>query len=134
MGIPGDDLGTAAQDILYGDFSYDAAQNQLVYTLTMLDLSTTTTNMRWTMSSDFGPTTVFVGLSIDETGAQQFEYGTIAVDPATNVNIQTSLGAPDVGEIQGNSIIWRLSLDKINSAVAATFCTPPPTTPPPMRG
>jgi hypothetical protein len=62
MGIPGDDLGTAAQDILYGDFSYDAAQNQLVYTLTMLDLSTTTTNMRWTMSSDFGPTTVFVGL------------------------------------------------------------------------
>ncbi len=117
MGIPGDDLGTAAQDILYGDFSYDAAQNQLVYTLTMLDLSTTTTNMRWTMSSDFGPTTVFVGLSIDETGAQQFEYGTIALDPTTNVRTQTSLGAPDAGEIQGNSIVWRLSLDKLNSAV-----------------
>jgi len=119
MGIPGDDLGTAAQDILYGDFSYDAATNQLVYTLTLQDLSTVTTNMRWTMSSDFGPTTVFVGLSITETGAQSFEYGTIAPDPTTGTRTQTSLGPPAAGQIQGNQITWRLGLDQINSAVGS---------------
>jgi serine protease AprX len=118
-----DEFGTGAQDILSAQFSYDAANQQIVYTMTLADLSTTTTNMAWLQESDFKlpsdpnapPTTLYVSASIDATGAQTFSYGNIVVQ--NNVRNQTDLGAVDAGEIRGNQIIIRLSLDKVNAAV-----------------
>jgi subtilisin family serine protease len=113
----GDQLGTAAQDIRQGTFRFDAATNQLVYTLEVTDLSTLTTHMRWTMASHFGDSEIFVYAETTETGGRTFGYGSIAPDPDTGINTQTDLGVPDSGEILGNSIVWRLGLDKINTAV-----------------
>src|SRR5436190_2062959 len=69
-----DQLGTTAQDIREGRFVYDAGANQVIYTLTVSDASVTTPNMRWSMTSTFGATQVFVTASVDET-ATTFEYG-----------------------------------------------------------
>lgn len=113
----GDQLGTVAQDIRQGDFSYEAATDQLVYTLTLADLSNTTTQMRWTMSSKFGETTLFVAANVTETGARTFQYGKIAPDPNTGINTQTTLGATDGGAFEGQSIVWRLARTKVNDAV-----------------
>ncbi|MGH9787361.1 MAG: S8 family serine peptidase [Candidatus Acidiferrales bacterium] len=117
--LAGDQLGTLAQDIRAGDFDFDAAANQLVYTLTLTDLSTLTPNMRWTISSDFGTTTVFVTAAIDETGAQTFGYGRITTDPTTGLRNQETLGEADGGEIAGNQVRVRLGLDKVNAAVGS---------------
>ncbi|MGH9813644.1 MAG: hypothetical protein ACRD4T_10970, partial [Candidatus Acidiferrales bacterium] len=117
--LAGDQLGTLAQDIRAGDFDFDAAANQLVYTLTLTDLSTLTPNMRWTMSSDFGTTTVFVTAAIAETGGQTFGYGRITTDPTTGLRNQESLGEADGGEIAGNQVRVRLGLDKVNAAVGS---------------
>lgn len=117
IGAPGSQLGTNAQDIRSGRFDYDAATNELVYTLTLTDTSTTTTNMRWTMSSNFGPTNIFVHANVTETGAHTFGYGSVAPDPDTGVNTQTNLGPTDLGEIGDNRITWRLNLEKIDDAV-----------------
>jgi hypothetical protein len=114
----GDQLGTVAQDIRVGDFDYDAAANQLVYRLSLEDLSTTTTNMRWTIQSNFGATTVFVAANITETGTQTFQYGRIFID-ANGIRQQETLGTPDAGEISGNQVVIRLGLDKINAAVGS---------------
>ncbi|PYS87322.1 MAG: hypothetical protein DMF62_12830 [Acidobacteria bacterium] len=104
---PADDqLGTTAQDIREGRFVYDAGANQVIYTLTVSDASVTTPNMRWSMTSTFGATQVFVTASVDET-ATTFEYGKITI------------GAVDFGEINGNVITIKLSLDKISAAVGA---------------
>ena len=120
----GDQLGTDAQDLLSGEYKYDAAANQIVFTLAMTSLSTTTTNMHWIQELNFknpadpnAPTTLlYVTTAIDDpvTGPQ-FSYGTIA--NTSGVNVQTDLGATDSGQIVGNQIIVRLSVDKINAAV-----------------
>ncbi len=112
-----DQLGTTAQDIRTGKFAYDAAANQIVYTLTLADLSVKTPNMRWTMTSTFGTTEIFVTASIDET-ANTFEYGRFTV-LATGTRNQETIGAVDSGTISGNQIIIRLGIDKINAAVGA---------------
>jgi subtilisin family serine protease len=112
-----DQSGTTAQDIRAGRFAYDAATNQLVYALTVADLSVTTPNMRWTMSSTFGATEVYVTASVDEA-ATTYEYGKITT-LATGTRNQESLGAADSGEIIGNQIVVRLSLDKVNGAVGS---------------
>jgi len=114
-----DQIGTTAQDILSGDFSYDASARQIVYTLTLADLSTRTPNDRWTMNSNFGATTVFVTAAITETGATTFSYGRITTLPTGTRNQQT-LGPADSGEIRGNQVIVRLSIDKVNAAVGAS--------------
>lgn len=111
----GDHFGVGAQDIRSADFSYDAVKRQLVYTMTLGDLSTKTPNMRWTLTSRFGETDVFVTASIDEL-ATTYEYGTITTLP-TGTRNQESVGATDSGQMNGNQIIIRLSLDKINAAV-----------------
>lgn len=110
-----DQLGTTAQDIREGYFSYDAAADQIVYRLVLTDASVRTPNMRWTMTSAFGPTEIFVSASVDET-ATTFEYGRITT-LATGTQNQESLGAADSGEINGNEITIRLGLDKINTAL-----------------
>lgn len=112
-----DQLGTTAQDIRTAKFAYDAAANQIVYTLSVADLSVQTPNMRWTLTSTFGATDVFVTASIDET-ATTFEYGKITT-LATGTQNQETIGAVDAGEIRGNEIIIRLSIAKINAAVGA---------------
>jgi len=114
----GDQLGTNAQDIISGDFAYDSAARQIVYSLTLADLSQKTPDNRWTMSSDFGTTTVFVTTAIDETGAITFNYGKITT-LATGTRNQSTLGPADSGQISGNTIIVRVSIDKINAAVGS---------------
>jgi serine protease AprX len=114
----GDQFGTNAQDILTGDFVYDPVARQIVYTLTLFDLSQRTANNRWTMSSDFGTTTIFVTTAIDETGAVTFNYGKITT-LATGTRNQSTLGPADSGQIQGNQIIVRVSIDKVNLAVGS---------------
>ena len=110
-----DQMGTTAQDIRQGKFSYDAVSNQVVYTLTLSDLSVRTPNMRWSMISKFGATEVYVTASVDET-ATTYEYGKITA-LATGTRNQETIGAVDSGVIQGNQIIIRLGLNKINQAV-----------------
>lgn len=112
-----DQLGTTAQDIREAYFRYDAAANQIVYRLIVSDASVRTPNMRWTMTSAFGATEVFVTASVDET-ATTFEYGKITT-LATGTQNQETIGAADFGEINGNEITIKLSLDKVNSAVDA---------------
>ena len=112
-----DQLGTTAQDIREAYFRYDATANQIVYRLRVSDMSVTTPNMRWTMTSAFGATEVFVTASIDET-ATTFEYGKITTLPTGTQN-QETIGAVDFGEINGNEITIKLSLDKVNSAVGS---------------
>jgi subtilisin family serine protease len=112
-----DQLGTTAQDIREAKFKYDAAANQIIYSLTVADLSVKTPNMRWTMTSSFGQTQIFVTASVDET-ANTFEYGRITT-LATGTQNQETIGAVDSGEIVGNQIIIKLGLDKINAAVGS---------------
>ncbi|HJQ27534.1 MAG TPA: S8 family serine peptidase [Blastocatellia bacterium] len=115
-----DEFGTGAQDIRSAQYTYDAANQQIVYTLTLADLSTTTTNMEWIQESNFQQsgsamtTTLYVSAAIDGAGTQTFSYGTIVTQ--NNVNTQTDLGAVDGAEIRGNQIIIRLSLAKVNAA------------------
>jgi serine protease AprX len=112
-----DQLGTTAQDIRQGRFAYDAATNQIVYTLTLADLSVKTPNMRWTMTSKFGATDVFVTASVNELNIT-YKYGKVTV-LATGTRNQQTLGDADSGEFRGNQIVIRLGLDKINTAVGA---------------
>ena len=112
-----DQLGTTAQDILEARFKYSAATNQIIYTLTVADLSVTTPNMRWTLTSAFGQTKIFVTAPIDEL-TTTYEYGKITT-LATGTSNQETIGAVDSGEIVGNQIIIKLGLDKINAAVGS---------------
>jgi hypothetical protein len=71
------------------------------------------------MSSNFGAIAIFVTANVEETGAVTFEYGTIAPDPQTGIQTQTTIGPADLGEIVGNQVIIRLAVSKINSAVGS---------------
>lgn len=119
----GDQLGTDAQDILSAEYKYDAVHNQIVFTMTLTDMSTTTPNMHWIQELNFkdpsnpGATTtlLYVTTAIDDPLGPTFSYGTIANQ--NGVNLQTDLGPTDSGEIVGNKVIIRLSVDKVNAAV-----------------
>jgi hypothetical protein len=113
-----DQTGTTAQDIRTGDFAYDAATRQIVYTLTVSDLSVRAPNSRWTMFSKFGATEMFVQASVNEQNTAIYDYGKFTV-LATGTRNQQRIGAADAGEIRGNQIIIRLALDKVNAAVGS---------------
>jgi subtilisin family serine protease len=129
----GDTGGNAAQDVLTGRFQYDAgdvATNrpaQLVYTMTVADLSTRQTNNSWIMSSNFtvnntdgtkSTVNVFVSASVTETGAITYKAGKVAPDPQTGVNTQTTIKTSGVtGELQGNQVTIRLPIKTIDEAV-----------------
>lgn len=129
----GDTGGNAAQDVLTGRFQYDAGDvatnrpEQLVYTMTVADLSARQTNNSWIMSSNFtvnntdgtkSTVNIFVSASVTETGAITYKAGKVAPDPQTGVNTQTTIKTSGVtGEIQGNQIIIRLPIKTINDAV-----------------
>ena len=112
-----DQLGTTAQDIREAYFRYDATANQIIYRLIVSDASVTTPNMRWTMTSAFGATEIFVTASVDEA-ATTFEYGKITT-LATGTQNQETIGAADFGEMVGNQITIKLNLDKVNAAVGS---------------
>lgn len=119
----GDQFGTDAQDILSAQYTYDPVANQIVYTMTLTDMSTTTPNMHWIQEATFknpadpnAPATLlYITAGIDDPIGPTFSYGTITNE--NGVNTQTDLGAADSGEIVGNKIIIRLSVDKVNAAV-----------------
>jgi subtilisin family serine protease len=113
-----DQLGTTAQDIREAYFRYDPAARQIVYRLIVSDASVKTPNMRWTLTSAFGATEVFVTASQDET-ATTFEYGKITT-LATGTQNQETIGAVDSGEIVGNQITIKLSIDKVSAAVGSS--------------
>jgi hypothetical protein len=113
-----DQLGTTAQDIREAYFRYDPALRQIVYRLIVSDASVRTPNMRWTLTSAFGGTEVFVTASQDET-ATTFEYGKITT-LATGTQNQETIGAVDSGEIVGNQITIKLSIDKVSAAVGSS--------------
>jgi serine protease AprX len=117
--VPDDQLGTRAQDILACDFAYDSSAQQIIYTLTLADLSGRTANNQWTASSDFGDVTVFVSAAITETGTPSFEYGRFTTLPNGTRN-QESIGPVDAGEIIGNRIIMKLAVSKVSAAAGAS--------------
>ena len=58
---------------------------------------------------------LYVTTAIDDPTGPTFSYGTIV--NTGGLNVQTDLGPTDSGEIRGNQIIIRLSVDKVNAAV-----------------
>lgn len=102
---------TDGQDILSADFAYDAANRQIVYTMTMKNLAMRTEGNSWLMSSDFGAITIYVTATASDTGTMSYTYGKI--DNSLAVPSQDDLGDADSGEIAGNQIIIRLSVDKL---------------------
>ena len=114
----GDAFGTGAQDIQSVDFSYDAANQQIVYTLTLANASERLQNNAWTVSSAFNGVTVFVSANVSETGEVVYEYGHYETLP-NGTNNQVGDGAPDSGEVVGNRIVIRVPVAGIN-AIAGT--------------
>jgi serine protease AprX len=115
---------TEPQDILSADFAYDAATRQIVYTLTLKNLSLRTYGTSWVQSSVFknpvggAETIIFVTATTTQTGGTTFNYGKITLGA---VNQQTNLGAADSGEIKGNQIIIRLSVDRLKANTALGY-------------
>jgi serine protease AprX len=109
-----DQFGTGAQDIRSVDFAYDAANQQIVYTLTLGDASARTQNNAWTVSSVFNGVTVFVSAQVSETGEVAYEYGHYEKLP-NGTNNQVGDGAPDSAEVVGNQIVFRVAVSKINT-------------------
>ncbi len=68
---------TDSQDILFGNYAYDTANRQIVYTLTLKNASIRTEGMRWRMSSNFGQITVFVSAIASGAGTMSYTYGVI---------------------------------------------------------
>jgi subtilisin family serine protease len=115
---------TDAQDILSADYKYDAANRQLVYTMTLKNLSLKTFGNSWIQESNFKnpadpnstDTTIYVTATVGPAGDVSYSYGDITTLPNGTAN-QNDIGTPDSAEINGNQIIIRLSVDKINAAV-----------------
>jgi serine protease AprX len=114
----GDAFGTGAQDIQSVDFAYDAANQQIVYTLTLANAGERLQNNAWTVSSAFNGVTIFVSANVSETGALVYEYGHYETLP-NGTNNQVGDGAPDSGEVVGNQIRIRVAVSKINAVAGA---------------
>jgi subtilisin family serine protease len=104
---------TDAQDIISGDFAYDPATRQIVYTLTLKNLAVKSAGNSWLMSSNFGEVNLYVTASVTETGTVTYTYGKI--DNSQAVPSQVDIGDADSGEMNGNQIIIRLSIDKLKA-------------------
>jgi hypothetical protein len=63
------------------------------------------------MSSDFGDLTIYVTATASDTGTMSYSYGKI--DNSLAVPSQETIGDADSGEIVGNKIVIRLSVDKL---------------------
>ena len=124
--VEGDQLTNSSLDILSADYAYDANTQQIVYTLTLKDLSARTVNNQWYMGSNFGTTTLFVSAANGETGQMSYEFGIITLLPNGTRNqgsVEDANGNPvpvDSGQIVGNQIIIKVSLQKFNQALGNT--------------
>ncbi|HEX8336344.1 MAG TPA: S8 family serine peptidase [Pyrinomonadaceae bacterium] len=114
----GDAFPTGAQDIRSVDFAYDAANQQIVYTLTLENAAERLQNNMWTISSVFNGKTIFVAAGVSETGAMTYEYGHYEKLP-NGTNNQVGDGAPDSGAVVGNQIVIRVAVSKINAVAGA---------------
>lgn len=113
---------TDAQDILSADYAYDAAKREIVYTLTLKSLATRTAGNSWLMSSDFNGTTLYVTATSDATGVLTYSYGKITPPAAgTGPREQTDIGELTTGEVNGNQIIIRLSVDEVKKPTSLGF-------------
>lgn len=118
---------TDAQDILSADYAYDAAKRQIVYTLTLKGLSTKTVGNSWLISSNFknpavadsAETTIYVTATVTVTGTVSYSYGKIVNSPG--VREQSNIGTLTTGEIKGNQIIVRLSVDELAKPAALGY-------------
>ena len=115
----GDAFGTGAQDIQSVDFAYDAANQQIVYTLTLANAAERLQNNAWTISSVFNGVTVFVSANVSETGALVYEYGHYETLP-NGTNNQVGDGAPDSAEVVGNQIVIRVAVSKVNAVTGGS--------------
>jgi hypothetical protein len=115
----GSGVASDAQDIVSADYAYDAATRQIVYTLTLKNAATRTEGMSWLVSSDFGAITIYVTATASDTGTMAYTYGKI--DNSLAVRSQDDLGDVDSGEVRGNQIIIRLSVDKLSAPTALGF-------------
>ncbi len=104
------------QDIVSADFAYDSASRQIVYTLTVKNFVARTEGMAWLMSSNFGDITVYVTATATDTGTMSYTYGKI--DNSLAIPSQEGLGDADSGEVRGNQIVIRLSVDKLKLPAA----------------
>ncbi len=118
--IRGDQLGTAAHDILSADFTFQTGANNVVYTMQLAGLDDSPANTRWTMQSSFGDTAIYVTASVNELGAEEYEYGRITVLETGTAN-QEVIGAIDEGSIDAANGVIRMALgaDLISAAVGA---------------
>src|SRR2546423_95414 len=126
----GDTGGDAAQDDLTWRFQYDpgdlahGVQPAIVYTMTVVDLSTKQPNNAWIMSSNWrNPDTgavinIYVSGEEDPGLGEFYDAGKVAPDPQTGVNTQSSLSNSGVaGQMVGNQIIIRLPIKAVNEAI-----------------
>jgi serine protease AprX len=105
---------TDAQDILSADYAYDAAKREIIYTLTIKGLALRQAGNSWLMSSDFDGTTLYVTATTTTAGTVVYSYGKITPPAAgTGPREQTDIGDLTTGEIRGNQIIIRLSVDEL---------------------
>jgi subtilisin family serine protease len=115
----GSGVASDAQDIISADYAYDSANRQIVYTLTLKNAATRTEGMSWLVSSDFGAITIYVTATASDTGTMSYTYGKI--DNSLAVRSQDDLGDADSGEVRGNQIIIRLSVDKLAAPTALGY-------------
>ena len=118
----GDQTGLGANDILTGNFSYDPTLNQVVYELTVANLSEQLPNSRWLMESVFAGKAIYVSTVTDELGQAVYEYGEFGELP-NGTRQQNDIGLADEGEIdiENNTISIRVGLDKIEAAAGASL-------------
>lgn len=118
--IRGDQIGTAAHDILTADFAFDGGMRQVVYAMQVAGLDEPSPNTRWTMQSSFGDTAIFVSASVNELGAEEYEYGRITTLD-TGARNQETIGAADEGSMDVANGVIRIALgaDLISAAVGS---------------
>ncbi|HEX8138023.1 MAG TPA: S8 family serine peptidase [Pyrinomonadaceae bacterium] len=114
---------TDAQDIISADYAYDAAHRQIVYTLELQSLAVKAIGNSWLMSHNFKNTNVYVTATVTTTGTVNYTYGKITPADETQSGIaeQVNIGNCDSGQIVGNKIIIRLSVDKLKAPGALGY-------------
>jgi subtilisin family serine protease len=114
---------TDAQDILSVDYAYDAEHRQIVYTMTLQSLAVKAIGNSWLMSHNFKNTNVYVTATVTATGTVVYTYGKItpASESQSGIAEQVDIGDCDSGQIVGNQIIIRLSVDKLKAPEALGY-------------
>lgn len=112
-----------SQDIISVDYAYDAAKREIVYTMTLKGSPLAAPGTSWLMSSFFKNTNVYVTATSTAAGEIVYSYGKItpAEETETGVAEQVDIGDLETGEVSGNKIIIRLSVDKLKAPEALGY-------------